>query len=120
MLRNRKTPPPLDTLSENEWKHAELVFDLYIVKKWYYVGGNHDSHWKYFTILCKNQAIPKREDLCDLCQRPMNPYRIYYIKQYDNDNGIKQIGRCCYWRYDIVRERQRVMYSFQRVKQKMD
>ena len=117
MIRNRKIPPPLETLSDAEWKHAELVFRLYVRKKWYYVGGNHGEHWRLFTILCANHPVPKREDSCYLCQRPMNPRCIYYMKQYEKENGIQQIGRCCYGMY---REREPVVYPLQRVKQKME
>lgn len=120
MIRNRKTPPPLETLSDGEWKHAELVFRLYVLKKWYYVGGNHGPHLKCFTILCTNQPIPKREDSCYLCQTPMNPRRAYYIKKNTNEGEIQQIGRCCYGQYDVFYKRESVVYPLHRVKQKME
>jgi hypothetical protein len=120
MIRNRNAPVPLPTLSYSERECAERRFDLYVRKKWHYVGGNHGEHWTHFTILCKNHPIPKREDSCYLCQRPMNPRRIYYIKRYEKENRIQQIGKCCYWMYDRFHEKEPFLYPHERVKQKME
>jgi hypothetical protein len=120
MIRNRKISQ-LETLSEHEIKHAELLFDLYIVKKWYYVGGNHEHHLRHFEILCKDTQHPSRskeDQSCYLCQRNINPYRIYYIKNYEKDD-IQKIGRCCYWMYDINKPYP-VLPKYWRQKQKTD
>jgi hypothetical protein len=96
MLRNRLESAPENRRSDNEWKQYELQFDLYVKKRWYYIGGNHEYHIEVLRNMGYDPHEVLRQDdtHCYLCERPLDKCRIFYIKQYSH-SVVQPIGRCC-------------------------
>jgi hypothetical protein len=96
MLRNRREPASENRRSEKEWKQYELQFDLYVKKRWYYIGGNHEHHIQVLRHMGYDpyEITQREETQCYLCERPLNKRRIFYIKQYSH-SVVQPIGRCC-------------------------
>lgn len=121
-LKNRNCKDIQDNFIK-EKETQELLFDLYINKKYYYCGGNSGKHLRYFRCIFLNKKTPKYPDdaYCYVCGRSLlsktfkdeldeddiffsEPSRIFYIydirhiSNCDNYN-IYIIGRCCLNRF---------------------
>ena len=122
MIYNRKISQ-LKPLSDSEKIYAEMLFDVYVLKKWHYAGGNYGHHLKFFEIISKydNNIYNFKEDTtcCYICQSHLHSRHVYYIKNYKN-NKIQIIGKCCYWRYDSNKISPILLLHTKKCKQKTD
>lgn len=77
---------------EYKKKYYEWLFDLYVKRRWYYIGGNFEDHLSYFNIICPNENI-KHSGYCHLCYKRL-PSKVFYIKDYlKNKKAV--IAKCC-------------------------
>lgn len=78
---------------ENEIKYQKSMFDLYIKKRYYYIGTSIDNFLYYKNLYLKENFSNEN---CDICERKLYKIlEVYYITDIKKNGKIKIIGRCC-------------------------
>lgn len=113
-LKNRR----ISNIKDYQFEKIEkMLFDVYVEKRWYYVGGNFGEHLQLFNIIFPGEIRPvyPPEGNCDICERSLlskasnefksycmfelsEPSEIFYIRDpFRNKKMV--IGKCCIKKY---------------------
>ena len=110
-LKNRR----ISNIKDYQFEKIEkMLFDVYVEKRWYYVGGNFGEHLQLFNIIFPGEIRPvyPPEGNCDICERSLSskaskefksyclfePSEIFYIRDSFRNKKMV-IGKCCIKKY---------------------
>ncbi len=81
----------------------EMLFDIYVKRRWFYIGGNFGNHLLYYNIYNKGSKLSSVDIdscVCYLCQRELSIRdKMFYITDYRKK---KVIGKCCLKKSEYV------------------